>query len=220
MQPQLRKLKSGESRLFDPLHKLILISDSVGIASIYALLGVVEPIEETPRNATRAECIQFPTIVVRFPVLTALKAVVRGSPLTQFTVAFVERKPPPPLPPGRATTTLKGHGAFALSLMTPIYVDFFEKHRRWLRAQFGGDPNSWPMLFNFARALRNFISHNAGRVDFENSKAPAVSWHSLSYAYANNGSLVLGQDIDIGDLIVLLFELGDELDRLGCPPHP
>jgi hypothetical protein len=220
MQPHLRKLRINESRLFEPLHKLILIADSVGIASIYALRGVVEPIEETPRNATAAECIQFPTLVVRFPILTTLRATVTGSPLTELTLGVVERKPPPPLPPGRAQSTIKGHGGFALILMTPIYVDFFEKHRLWIRATFGGDPYAWPGLLNFARCLRNFISHTAGHVHFENKNAGPVRWRNLQYSPADEGRKVLAADIDIGDLILLMCELSDLLDQHNCPLSP
>jgi hypothetical protein len=199
------------------MHKLVLIADSVGIATMYALLGHVEPIEETARNATRAECTQFPSIVVRFPIFTLLRTTIQATPLSEFTIGFVVRKPPPPLPPGKAQSTVKGHGKFVLGLMTPLYVDFFERHREWMEETFPTQKDQWPPLFFFAFMLRNFISHSAGRVQFSYDESPPISWHALNYSPADKGREILGADIDIGDLIVLLFELSDELDRLGCP---
>jgi hypothetical protein len=220
MQPQLRKLERGKSRLFDPMHKIVLVMDSVGIASMFALLNRVDPIEETPRNATRVECVQFPMLVVRVPILTLLRTTVQGAPVSDFIIGFVDKKPPPPLPLGRAQSTIERHGALALQLMTPIYVDFFEKHRSWIKNKFGGDAYAWPSIFNFARALRNFVSHHSGQVHFENPNAGPVSWHHLSYSPSDEGRSVLSADIEIGDLIVLLFELSDELDKAGCPTNP
>jgi hypothetical protein len=215
---QQRTLRKGESRLFEPMHNIVLIADSVGIAVMYALLGRVEPIAEIPQNDTAVQCAQFP-FFVRFPVLTTLKRVAQGNPLTEMKVSFPPTGPSP-LPPGKAQSTVKGHGAFALTLITPIYVDFFERHRLWIKATFGGDAYAWPPIFNFARVLRNFVSHHAGHVHFDNTNAAPVTWHNLTYSPADEGKKVLVADIDVGDLIVLLFEIGDEIDRHNCPLNP
>ncbi len=200
------------------MHKVVLILDSFGIGILYALLGRVE-IEESTRNSTAIQCVQFP-IVIRVPIVTTLRAVAQGKPVTQIRFAFLEKKPPPPLPAGMEKTTIEGHGATTLSAITPIYVDFFEKYRSWIRAKFDGDPYTWPEPFNFARVLRNFISHHAGRVHFDNPNAKPVSWHKLQYSPADDGKKVVAADIDIGDLIILMFEFSDELDRQGCPLNP
>jgi hypothetical protein len=218
MLPGIRDLREGQSRLFEPMHKVTLILDSFGIGIMYALLGRVE-IEESVRNSTAAQCAQFP-ITVRIPVVKTLRAVAQGKPLTEIRFAFLEKKPAPPLPPGKVQTTVKGHGAITLSAITPIYVDFFEKHRLWIKASFGSDAYKWSPLFNFARALRNFISHHAGHVHFDNPNAMPVNWHHLQYSPADEGKKVIAADIDIGDFIVFMFEFADELDRHGCPLNP
>ena len=53
---------------------------------------------------------------------------------------------------------------------------------------------------------------------FPGKKSKPVSWHHLTYSTANLDDDVIGKDIDIGDLILLFFELGDEFDALGFPP--
>lgn len=40
-----------------------------------------------------------------------------------------------------------------------------------------------------------------------------VLWHHLNYNQALNGRQIVGYDLSVGDMLVLLFELGDELDR-------
>jgi|SRR5665213_581605 len=111
-----------------------------------------------------------------------------------------------------------------ISLTNPIFVDFFELYRPWLKTKFGGDANSWPEIFNFARVIRNVVSHHHGYLHFDNKKAPAVSWRSLTYSPSDEGKYVLGYIVDgkvpdmtTADLIILMLDFSDELDRLTCP---
>jgi hypothetical protein len=106
-----------------------------------------------------------------------------------------------------------------LGLITPIFVDLFEQHRLWLRTRYGGDANAWPSLFNFARLIRNFISHHRGHIHFDNKNAPPVSWHHVVYSPKDEGKLAVGHGADFlpADIIILLVEFSQELDRVGCP---
>lgn len=210
----VRVLNEGKDRLFDPMHRVLIIIDGIGIALTALITG---RLVEAGKYAVIG-CRQFP-IEIKAPVLTPTQALACGSPMTEIGF-FFGPKEATVLPPGQTQTNIKGYGHPTLVAVTPIYVDFFEKHKGWLRATLGGDPNTWPPLFNFARAVRNFISHHAGHVHFDNPNAPSVTWHHLTYMPADEGKQVIGSDIDLGDLIVLLFELSDELDRLGCPLNP
>lgn len=144
---------------------------------------------------------------------------VDGHPMTEIAFEFGPVVPEA-VRPGMAYTTVRNMGHFVLHAISTIYVDFYEKHRTWIQTQYSRDAENWPPLFNFARMMRNFISHHAGHVGFTSPKSPSVAWHHLSYSPADTGKLVLGTDVNIGDLLMLFFEIGDELDYLGCPLNP
>jgi hypothetical protein len=48
-------------------------------------------------------------------------------------------------------------------------------------------------------------------------KAKPVHWHSLTYQVADHGRQVFGGDLNLPDIIFLMFEMGRELDALECP---
>jgi hypothetical protein len=196
--------------------KVLTIADAIGIAYMAVVSGKIDV--DPDKNHATATCKQFP-IIVRYAVLKPTLSIVREEPLTEIAFAFTPLNPPA-LPLDKPKTKVKGVGRALTSAISPVFVDFYEKHRHWLRATFGSDTTAWPPLFNFARMLRNFISHTEGRVHFDNPKAAAVTWHHLSYSPVDEGKAVMGYDIDVGDLIVLMFELSDELDRLGCSLNP
>ncbi len=214
----IRVLNEGKDRLFAPLHKLVLIADGLGIAIMAVQSG--GHFEFTGVPCTTALCGSFP-VAVKFPLLMPTIAMAEGRPMTEIAFSF-EPKTPQIVPPGKKANIVQDYGNSVLHALTPIYVDFFEKHRRWLKAKYPGSNANvdWPPLFNFARMIRNFISHHAGHVHFPSQNSPGVTWHHLNYSPADDGKQVLGADIHIGDLIVLFVEIGDELDRLGCPFDP
>lgn len=217
----IRTLIVEESRLAEPLFKATLILDALLIATAGVKTGKFDgEILETGQlrtsviGASALECKQFP-LWVRMPAFSATVALVHGVKVKRMEVEFS---------PANTIThndiDVADISIVILSVITPLYVDFFEKHRHWLKATYGGDAYAWPMLFNFGRVIRNFISHHAGHVHFDNANAAPVTWHHLSYSPADEGKQVIGTDLALGDMIVLLFELSDELDRLGCPLNP
>jgi len=65
------------------------------------------------------------------------------------------------------------------------------------------------------------MSHHGGAVNITDPKVRPVRWYNQSYDYRNAGTKIIGPPVmTFGDILVLLFEISDELDRLGCPPHP
>ena len=44
-----------------------------------------------------------------------------------------------------------------------------------------------------------------------------MKWYNLQYGPADNGKPVLFNDMALGDFIALLFEMSNELDKLGAP---
>jgi hypothetical protein len=211
----VRVLSEGKTRLFEPMLKLLFIADALAVALLVLHRGKVNL--DAEKDHATATCKQFP-IILRYPVLKPTLSILHEEPLTEITFSFTPLDPPA-LPPTAGKRKLKGVGRSLLGAVSPVFVDFYEKHRSWMTATFGKHPD-WPPLFRFAWMLRNFISHTEGRVRFNDPNIAPVTWHQLSYSPADNGRQVIGVDIDIADLVVLMFELSDELDRRGCPLNP
>jgi hypothetical protein len=95
-----------------------------------------------------------------------------------------------------------------------VFLMFFERYNEWLKSNCG-DPVNWPEPLNFCRIVRNAVAH--GGIHFDNARAPTVAWRGLSYGPAQNGRQIIGADILAGDLLGLMFEANDQLDRMGAP---
>lgn len=63
---------------------------------------------------------------------------------------------------------------------------------------------------------RNAMSHK-NVITFKNPNAGNVSWHHISYGPADNGRALIGGGMEIGDVMILLFEVSEELDRQNAP---
>ena len=70
----------------------------------------------------------------------------------------------------------------------------------------GSDPQGWPMIWNFARVIRNAFAHE-GKITFRNPTAPSVSWRTLSYSPANNDRQILYQDVTAVEVILLMQDM-------------
>jgi hypothetical protein len=197
-----------KDRLFEPIEKIALVIDALGTAFTVMQTGrVLAKLGDYAGVEAKLFCME-----VRIPLTVPLLAVVKNLNVDYIQIGFDPRN--------NLSTPLgkvEGFNKILLGLITPVYVDFIEKHRSWIRSAYGGDANAWPNLLNFARLVRNFISHHGGRVHFDNSNAPSVAWHSLTYGPADEGKLAVGGDLFLGDMIILLVEVSHELDRLGCP---
>jgi hypothetical protein len=118
----IRVLKP-ESRLFEPMCKIQLIVNAIGIGIMVVLIGKLE----TDPPIAQATCTQFP-IIVRFPLLMVMQNIAKGEPVNEIGFQFAPKELPV-VPPGKAQTTIKDYGRNALMAITPIYVDFYERHR-------------------------------------------------------------------------------------------
>jgi hypothetical protein len=199
------------------MYKLLIIADAMGLAVMAVLTGKLDL--DPAKNHATATSNQF-GLMVRFPLLSPTQAIVQGAPLDEIAFAFTPGIDLPDLPPDKARTTIGSFGNHVLDAVTPVFVDFFERHRPWARTKCGGDAYAWPTILNFARVVRNAISHHDGHVHFENPNADPVQWRHLVYSPADNGKQIVGTDIQLGELIILMFEISAELDRLGCPLNP
>jgi hypothetical protein len=111
----------------------------------------------------------------------------------------------------------------AMNISTPFFVEFYEHYKTAIEKQFV-QRDSWPVIWQFAAIIRNSISHN-GRVWITSKKAKPVTWYGLTYSVKNHDiSTPLSRDprmttadLWLGDLLILLFEMAEKLEKAGCP---
>lgn len=104
---------------------------------------------------------------------------------------------------------------YVINMVSPVFVSYFESYRPWL-AQHIGKIDRWPATVKFAGVVRNAASHG-GKVRMTGKKPRPVHWHGLTYSINDNGRQTIGGDLSLGDIIVLMAEMSDELDALHCP---
>lgn len=136
-----------------------------------------------------------------------------GDAPQEITVEFARGFP-------RRTPTQERKARVLNGLMTNLlsaqFVLFMAEHWNWLRANHGHDYTKWPVPLNFARVIRNAASHG-GRLEFQNHQAAPVSWRGITYDPGMNGKKVIGPELWVPDLLLLMTEVGDVLDRDGAP---
>lgn len=199
------------TRIFEPLLTFMITADAIGIATECVKS---QRLDQTP-GSFDVEAHQF-GLWIRFPALVPTEAMTRNIIPSGFELMFATEEGKtvgPQLGP-----VMFGYKGASMAVVCSLYVTFFEQHRAWLKGNYGSDVANWPRMFNFARVIRNFIVHHDGRVHFENPRAASVQWHHLTYSPADEGKQAVGHNyISVGDILVLLIELGDALDQEGCP---
>jgi len=98
----------------------------------------------------------------------------------------------------------------ALQLYSYSYIAFYENIKNKIEMKFGEQPSKWPSILNFARVIRNSFAHG-NIVNFINPRASKVSWENLSLGPVDNGKQVLFSLLGLSDIILLIFEIGNEL---------
>lgn len=106
---------------------------------------------------------------------------------------------------------------FAMVAATAL-VQFYEDFVPWLKLKLGNDHTKFPPVWRFARVVRNAASH--GQVHIKDQSFVPVSWANLTYGPAQDGRQVLGSDLWLGDIFLLMLEMDDALNLLGCPIEP
>lgn len=140
----------------------------------------------------------------RLPTEVALAIIPKNTPRTFMSA-----------PPGMATVESTTH-AFASAttrISAGMFALFAEDAKEAAKAKLGKNWHEHAPITNFARIVRNAIVHHG--VHFESDKMSPGSWRDLTYAPANNGHQI-NQDLDLADVIELIFETRDELVTLGA----
>jgi hypothetical protein len=101
-----------------------------------------------------------------------------------------------------------------MKIIVPHLVEFYENSRPWLDANVSGGFARWPNVWQFGRIIRNAASHNLVRINDPNFRP--VTWYGLTYGPTPHGQSIFEADWTFADLLILMFEMNDALDQLGC----
>jgi hypothetical protein len=171
-----------------------------------------------PKLGDRATllCNLFP-LEIWLPIFGPTYAAINDKPISGIGITFQ----PVSITVGPGMAEVPRYGKVQVEIAALVFLRFYEENLSLIVEAFGGrDRTQWPQLFQFAWAVRNAITHNAGRISFQRANASPVCWYSLSYSPSDNGRLILGPALGFGDLLVLMFEMADELDQRGCSTPP
>jgi hypothetical protein len=213
-----RVLKESVHRLYGPLYDFSAIAEAIFSTVVSVRFNSVNT--GSPLNL---RCGSFPYVV--WIAFNTLLPIILQIPKPTTIIYRVDHPPttqqPRPKTVGTEPVAID-LGSIIGDLLNPFYVSFFETHKNWIKLNCGGDTYAWPPIFNFARVVRNALAHNVGRIHFENVDALPVTWHHVSYSPSDNGTHAISAHgpIATADLLLLMFEMSDELDRLGCPLNP
>ena len=96
------------------------------------------------------------------------------------------------------------------TIFTSQLILFWERHSEWVWDTYKKADNIPPIL-RFLWVMRGAAAHGHGTYNYGDKNRPPVSWHGLTYTSADVGRAVFEQDLLEADIMVLLFEAGDEL---------
>lgn len=84
-------------------------------------------------------------------------------------------------------------------------VNQFERGRLAIEGRFSVDRTKWSPLWQMGWLIRNGLAHG-GTVHFDlrrNANPTPVIWHGLSISAKQQAEVILGNFVNVGDLIVL-----------------
>ncbi len=112
------------------------------------------------------------------------------------------------------------------ALFQPFVVNYYERHVADIRTRYGGNTNVWPDAWQMGWMVRNAVSHG-GYVHFRDSTRQPVRWGGLEVSPKDQGTKILGNIINYGDLILLMIAMEESravpipyADKIIDPPQP
>ena len=98
-------------------------------------------------------------------------------------------------------------------MIHPYVVNQFERGRVSIEERFSSDRTKWPAAWRMGWLIRNALAHG-GTVHFDlrrTSNPIPVCWRGLSISASRQGDTILGNFVNVGDLIVLSLEMEEDL---------
>lgn len=213
MSYKLRHFKMDSAhRLYRHMKDCMTLSSAVGLS----VLAITSP--DNVRSWKLDDCWgteaqQFP-LAFKLNVVAPMVGAVRGLQVGTIDIELraAEKLAEPRVPIPEASAALDPIIARIGAL---VFVAFYEQWLPEFIVHFQDDVTYWPEPFAFARRARDFLVHKEGVVAFRSPNAKPVSWHKLTYSPADNGRQILGTDLQLADLLALMFEMDDEMTARG-----
>jgi len=201
-----------EDRLFEPVRDLLIILSAVAHASFLMTVGSTHKIKKpVMRVGTR-----WPDYSLAIPLGGPLQRALRGKNLTSIHIGILTDATAnsKAIPNPRFHTS--GLHPVVAQVIAPIFLMFFERYNLWLNQTNGRDSaENWHPTLNFARVICNAAAH--GSIQFRDPNALPVSWRDLTYSPADNGKSVVGVQMQLGEMLALMFETDDVLTKIDAP---
>jgi hypothetical protein len=211
--------EKGKHRLHPPFHTLVTSVAALAMAATLVSDGrtafkknIFGRSGFQQGEVAVAESQQF-DIEVAFPLCGPIEALIMDQIADAIELTFRTKTSAQNQPSYRHHTD--GYIEGLLNYITPLFVEFYEDNKLWLEANIG-PMTSWPSIWNFGWLVRNSIAHS-GKIYFRNQNANPVIWYHIIYGPADNGLQIVGNVLSFADILILMCEMSDELDRLGCP---
>jgi len=218
--PAKRTVRTGE-RMHDTISDICVLMDAILLAK--------EHISGRPHRAPLPQgengslfSIQIPTLTIRLPVRGPFYAACMSDqiPRVDYEILFQYDEPNPWHKNAPAGAKIRG----PYPILSSNVVIFWERYYPWIRSHFKpasarrSDPEQWPETFRFMWALRSAIVHSEGRFNVRDDSRRPFVWMNARYDHTDaEKRRSMWSDIGLGDIILIMFEVSDELDRLGCP---
>lgn len=195
--------KKGEHRLHPTLTTICIMFASVATA-LYAKAG--KDVHSWPPDAAvTVACAQF-DLAIHMPLVGPLESVLRGVEPEEIKLLLSFKSA------SRGVVDIKN---LLTKAIVPSFVEFFEDGRLWLDTYASGSFIRWPDVWQFGRIVRNAAPHNL--ISIDDPKFTPVKWYGLTYGPEQNGRSIFDADLTLADVLILMFEMNDSLDQLGCP---
>jgi hypothetical protein len=200
-------------RLFEPLRNLLTLTSSVTASAIAFQSGIANPALITGVGIVNSR--QF-SVDIHIPSKGVMESAIKDVAPKFIELKFV--RPGSLRPPSGAQKSGAIFVQLFVTVASTIFASFYEAHKDWMESKAGltQEVAKWPVVLNFGRVVRNFISHS-GRVYFKKQTSAPVSWHHLTYSPADQGRRVIGTELYYPELLILMIEMSDELDALNAP---
>lgn len=90
------------------------------------------------------------------------------------------------------------------------FINYYESHIETIKHKHGNASDDWPIVWNFARVIRNALTHN-NEIEIRNKSTKKVSWREYNYSYEDNGRKVLFTDLCFVEFILLMEDMDQYL---------
>lgn len=192
-------IEKGKDRLFSTLHTYLVLN------ACFAK-GFLPQEEWNPGDWFFYQCKAYGPLEIRLPLVGPIENAKLGleADYVKLTVTPSARKP-------NSSLSEPNVHAYVFKMIFPIFTEFYENHLGDIRGCFGETAVKWPPIWQFARIVRNAMAHGS-RINITNPNAAPVVWKGLSYGPAQNGREIFGVDIEVGDILMMMFLMSSALD--------